>query len=119
MSRVNRLARSSGYRSFATDLDSNPANSPQVTYGQLRESIPEGTSTDAHQHRAHAPRVSRVRSALSSSPSRGGESDSESEYSEDEDRIMEDDEHHHDDGVVDHLDVIGLQSHISDLFLAH
>jgi hypothetical protein len=31
---------------------------------------------------------------------------------------MEDDEHHHDDGVVDHLDVIGLPSHISDLFLA-
>jgi hypothetical protein len=29
---------------------------------------------------------------------------------------MEDDEHHHDDGVVDHLDVIGPQLHISDLF---
>jgi hypothetical protein len=117
MSRVNRLARSSGYRSFATDLDSNPANSPPVNYAQLRESIPEGTSTDAHPHRAHAPRVSRVRSALSSSPSRGGESDSDSDSdSEDEDRIMEDDEHHHDDGVVDHLDVIGPQLHISDLF---
>ncbi len=117
ISRVNRLARRSSlsYRSFATDLDSNPADSPPATYGRsenvlLRETIPEGTSTDPavpHMDRAHPQRVSRVRSALSSSPSGSGR-DSDSEYdSEDEDAIMEDDEHHHDDHVVDHLDVIG------------
>jgi len=126
MSRVNRLARSSiSYRSFASDPESNPSDSPRVPYGRLdsapiSETIHEGTSTDAAgppPHRAHAQRVSRVRSALSSTPSRGGESDSESD-SEDEDRIMEDDEHHHDDDVVDHLDVIGSPSPIFCLFLA-
>ena len=119
MSRVNRLTRRSSvsYRSFATDLDSNLAGSPQATFGQLqdaplRETIPEGTSTDPaapHPHHVHSQRVSRVRSALSSSPSgshRDSDSDSDSD-SEDEDDTMEDDEHHHDDHVVDHLDVIG------------
>src|SRR6267154_163372 len=72
MSRVNRLARRSSvsYRSFAADLDSNPAESPQVTYGQmqdspLRETLLEGTSTNPavpHPHRLHPQRVSRVRS---------------------------------------------------------
>ena len=118
MSRVNRLTRRSSvsYRSFAADLDSNPADSPQVSYGQLyegpgclRETVLEGTSTDPavpHPHRPHPPRVSRVRSALSSSQSGSHrDSDSDSDYdSEDEDGIMEDDEHHHDDHVVDHLD---------------
>lgn len=121
MSRVNRLTRRSSvsYRSFAADLDSNPANSPQTAYGQLqdstlRETLLEGTSTDLavpHPHRTHPQRVSRVRSALSSSQSgshRDSDSDSESD-SEDEDGIMEDDEHHHDDHVVDHLDVIDPQ----------
>ena len=119
LSRVNRLTRRSSvsYRSFAADLDSNPADSPQVTYGQfqdspLRETLLEDTSTTPaipNPHRAHPQRVSRVRSALSSSPSGSRrDSDSDSEYdSEDEDGIMEDDEHHHDDHVVDHLDVIG------------
>ncbi len=115
MSRVNRMARRSSlsYRSFATDLDSNPADSPPATYGRsenvpLRETIHEGISTDPTvPHRAHPQRVSRVRSALSSSPSGSGrDSDSDSD-SEDEDGTMEDDEHHHDDHVVDHLDVIG------------
>jgi hypothetical protein len=119
ISRVNRLARRSSlsYRSFATDLDSNPVDSPPATYGQLqdpplRETIPEGTSTDpavSHPHRPHPQRVSRVRSAISSSPSashRDSDTDSDSD-SEDEDGTMEDDEHHHDDHVVDHLDVIG------------
>jgi hypothetical protein len=123
MSRVNYLTRRSSvsYRSFAADLDSNPADPPPVTYGQMQDSplreIPlERTPTDPaapHPHRAHPPRVSRVRSALSSTPSgsrqdsrRDSDSDSESD-SEDEDGIMEDDEHHHDDHVVDHLDVIG------------
>jgi hypothetical protein len=119
MSRVNILTRRSSvsYRSFAADLDSNPADSPQATYGQmqdspLRETLLEGTSTTPpvpHPHRAHPQRVSRVRSALSSTPSGSHrDSDSDSEYdSEDEDGIMEDDEQHHDDHVVDHLDVIG------------
>jgi len=129
MSRVNRLTRRSSvsYRSFATDLDSNPADSPQPTHGQLqdaplRETILEGTSTDPavpHPHRAHPQRVSRVRSALSSSPGgshRDSSSDSESD-SEDEDGTMEDDEHHHDDHVVDHLDVIGPPpSHVCPVF---
>jgi hypothetical protein len=124
MSRVNRLTRRSSvsYRSFAADLDSNPADSPQVTYGQLhdsplRETIPEGTSIDPavpHPHRAHPPRVSRVRSALSSSQGDSHrDSDSDSSVDSDEDGIMEDDEHHHDDHVVDHLDVIGPpRSHV-------
>lgn len=118
MSRVNRLARSSvSYRSFTTDLDSNPADSPPATYSQLQdvphpETILEGTPTAPavpHPHRAHPPRVSRVRSAISSSQGDSHrDSDSDSEYdSEDEDAIMEDDENHHDDHVVDHLDVIG------------
>ena len=119
MSRVNRLTRRSSvsYRSFAADLDSNPADSPRMTYGQfqdspIRETLLEGASTTpavTHPHRAHPQRVSRVRSALSSSQSDSHrDSDSDSEYdSEDEDGIMEDDEHHHDDHVVDHLDVIG------------
>lgn len=115
MSRVNRLARSSvSYRSFATDLDSNPADSPPATYGQLqgvtvREAIPEGTSTDpaVPPHRAHPQRVSRVRSALSSQSGSHPDSDDSESDSEDEDGFMEDDEHHHDDHVVDHLDVIG------------
>jgi hypothetical protein len=118
MSRVNRMARRSSlsYRSFATDLDSNPADSPPATYGRsenapLRETIHEGISTDPsapHPHRAHPQRVSRVRSALSSSPSRSGRDSEDSDSdSEDEDGTMEDDEHHHDDHVVDHLDVIG------------
>jgi hypothetical protein len=116
MSRVNHHTRSSfSYRSFATDLESNPADSP-ATYGQsqdvpLRETTPEGTSTDPavpHPHRPHPLRVSRVRSALSSPSGSHRDSDSDSESdSEDEDGTMEDDEHHHDDQVVDHLDVIG------------
>ena len=90
MSRVNRLTRRSSvsYRSFAADLDSNPVDSPPATYGQLqdsplRETILEGTPTDPavpHTHRSHPQRVSRVRSALSSSPSgshRDSDSDSE------------------------------------------
>jgi hypothetical protein len=80
------------------------------------ETIFEGTSADVvvpPPHRGHSHRVSRVRSALSSSPSRTGrESDSDSDSdSEDEERILEDDEYHHDDDVVDHLDVIGLSLH--------
>lgn len=117
-SRVNRLARSSiSYRSFSTDPDPNLSNSPPPTFARLnnvpQETVFEGTSADVvvpPPHRGHAPRVSRVRSALSSSPSRSGqESDSDSDS---EDEVMEDDEHHHDDDVVDHLDVIGLQAHI-------
>jgi hypothetical protein len=62
----------------------------------------------------HPQRVSRVRSALSSQSDSHRDSDSDSDDSEDEDGIMEDDEHHHDDHVVDHLDVIGLPpSHVS------
>lgn len=115
LSRVNRLARRSvSYRSFATDLDSNPADSPPATYGRsqdvpLRESIPEGTSTDPavpHPHHAHPQRVSRVRSAISSSPS-GSHRDSDSDSDSDDEDTMEDNEYHHDDHVVDHLDVIG------------
>jgi hypothetical protein len=119
MSRVNRHTRrnSVSYRSFGTDLESNPSESPQVAYGrsdtaQLRETLLEGASANAaapHTHRVHSQRVSRVRSALSSSPSSRDSDDSDSD-SEDEDRILEDDEYHHDDGVVDHLDVIGSQS---------
>ena len=117
MSRVNRHTRRSSisYRSFATDLESNPSDSPQVgrsDTAQLRETLLDGTSANAaapHTHRVHPQRVSRVRSALSSSPSSRDSDDSDSD-SEDEDRILEDDEYHHDDGVVDHLDVIGSQS---------
>lgn len=114
--RVNRLARTSvSYRSFATDLDSNIVESPPATYGQLQDAslrgaLLEGTSTDPavpHPHRAHPQRVSRVRSALSSQSGSHRDSDSDSSDSEDEDRILEDDENHHDDHVVDHLDVIG------------
>jgi hypothetical protein len=126
MSRVNRLVRSSstGFRSFTTDLDSNPTNSPPATFGRATNILPphetifEGTSADVvvpPPLRGHAQRVSRVRSALSSSPSRTGResfSDSESD-SDDEDRVMEDDERHHDDDVVDHLDVIGPPLHLS------
>jgi hypothetical protein len=109
MSRVNRLARTSvSYRSFAT-VDSNVVDSPG-TSGQLRDApILEGTSTDPavpQQHRAHPQRVSRVRSALSSQSGSHRDSDSDSD-SEDEDGTLEDDENHHDDDVVDHLDVIG------------
>jgi hypothetical protein len=127
MSRVNRLVRSSsiGFRSFTTDLDSNPTNSPPPTFGRATNILPphetifEGTSADVvvppplRGH--HAQRVSRVRSALSSSPSRTGhESSSDSDSDpDDEDRVMEDDERHHDDDVVDHLDVIGSPSHLS------
>lgn len=126
MSRVNRATRGSSvsYRSFAADLDSNPADSPLATYGQLQETpvrettIVEGTSTDpavSHPHRPH-PRpqgVSRVRSALSSQSNSHRDSDTDSDSdSEDEDGMMEDDEHHHDDHVVDHLDVIGRPSHV-------
>jgi hypothetical protein len=120
MSRVNRLTRRSSvsYRSFATDLDSNPADTPPATYGRsqdvpVRETILEGTSTDPavpppHRPHPHPQRVSRVRSALSSSSGSHRDSDSDSDSdSEDEDGTMEDDEHHHDDHVVDHLDVIG------------
>ena len=121
MSRVNRLTRRSSvsYRSFAADIDSNPADSPLATYGQLQDTpirettIVEDTSADpavSHPHRTH-PRpqgVSRVRSALSSQSNSHRDSDSDSDSdSEDEDGMMEDDEHHHDDHVVDHLDVIG------------
>jgi hypothetical protein len=116
MSRVNRHTRRSSlsYRSFATDLDSNPSDSPQVAYGrsdtaQLRETLLEGASENVAvppTHRVHPQRVSRVRSALSSSPSSRDSDDSDSD-SDDEDRILEDDDYHHDDGVVDHLDVIG------------
>jgi hypothetical protein len=120
-SRVNRLTRRSSvsYRSFAADLDSNPADSPSASYGQLQDTplrettIVEDTSTDpavSHPHRTH-PRpqgVSRVRSALSSQSNSHRDSDTDSDSdSEDEDGTMEDDEHHHDDQVVDHLDVIG------------
>jgi len=126
VSRVNRLVRSSsiGFRSFTTDLDSNPTNSPPPTFGRAtnilppQETIFEGTSADVivpPPLRGHAQRVSRVRSALSSSPSRTGhESDSDSDSdSDDEDRVMEDDERHHDDDVVEHLDVIGSPSRLS------
>jgi hypothetical protein len=124
LSRVNVLTRRSSvsYRSFAAELDSNPADSPSATYGQPQNvsTIREGTSTDPavpHPHRPHprAQGVSRVRSALSSSHSdshRDSDTDSDSD-SDDEDGIMEDDEHHHDDHVVDHLDVIGAPpSHV-------
>jgi hypothetical protein len=125
MSRVNRLARASSftYRSFTADEDSNMSNSPPSTVARL-SSIPplggtiyEGTSAEVvvpGPQRGHSHKMSVVQSALSSSPSRRGqESDSDSDYdSEDEDRIMEDDEHHHDDQVVDHLDVIGPWFHI-------
>jgi hypothetical protein len=102
-SRVNRPAHSSvSYRSFVGDLDSNLADAPSATFGQSTDpAVP-------HPHRAYPQRVSRVRSVLSSSPS-GSQRDSDSDWesdSEDEDSIM-DDEHHHDDHVVDHLDVIG------------
>ena len=120
-SRVNRVVRSGsvGYRPFSADLDSNLSNSPPATFGRLNnaahphETILEGTSADVivpPPQRGHVPRVSRVRSALSSSPSRTGRespSDDSDSDSDDEDHIMEDDEHHHDDDVVDHLDVIG------------
>ncbi|KAH9966070.1 hypothetical protein BC827DRAFT_1181854 [Russula dissimulans] len=120
-SRVNRVVRSSmSYRSFSTDPDSN---SPPPTFGRANlPPVPQGTifggaSADvvvpAPHHHGHAPRTSRVRSALSSSPSRSGpdsDSDSDSDLdSDDEDRVMEDNEHHHDDDVVDHLDVIDPQ----------
>ena len=117
-SRVNRVVRSGsiGYRSFSADVDSNLSNSPPPTIGRLNNIVPphdmilEGPSADVivpPPQRGHVPRVSRVRSALSSSPSRtGDDSDSDSD-SDDEDHVMEDDEHHHDDDVVDHLDVIG------------
>ena len=119
-SRVNRVVRrnSIGFRSFATDLDSNLSNSPPPTFSRAtnilppRETVFEGNSADVvvpPAQRGHVQRVSRVRSALSSSPSRSHESFSDSDSdSDDEDRIMEDDERHHDDDVVDHLDVIGL-----------
>jgi hypothetical protein len=125
VSRVNRLVRSSsiGFRSF--DLDSNPSGSPPPTFSRAtnvlpQETIFEGTSADVAVPpplHGHSQRVSRVRSALSSSPSRTGhesfaDSSSDSD-SDDEDRVMEDDEHHHDDDVVDHLDVIGKPSPIS------
>jgi len=124
-SRVNRLVRRSSmsYRSF-NDLDSNLSNSPPPTIGRMtniplpHETIYEGTSADVvvpPPHHGHVQRVSRVRSALSSSPSRTGREspeDSDSD-SDDEDRVMEDDVHHHDDDVVDHLDVIGPPSHTS------
>jgi len=121
-SRVNRVVRSGsiGYRPFSADLDSNLSNSPPPTFGRLNinivpppETILEGTSADVvvpPPQRGHVPRVSRVRSALSSSPSRTGRessSDDSDSDSDDEDHVMEDDEHHHDDDVVDHLDVIG------------
>jgi len=120
-SRVNRVVRSGsiGYRSFAADLDSNVSNSPPATIGRLNnlapphETIFEGPSADVvvpPPQRGHVPRVSRVRSALSSSPSRTGRespSDDSDSDSDDEDHVLEDDEHHHDDDVVDHLDVIG------------
>jgi hypothetical protein len=125
-SRVNRVVRSSmSYRSFSTDPDSN---SPPPTFGRANlPPVPQGTifggaSADvvvpAPHHHGHAPRTSRVRSALSSSPSRSGpDSDSDSDSdSDDEDRVMEDNEHHHDDDVVDHLDVIGLPSHVLSTF---
>ena len=121
-SRVNRVVRSGsiGYRPFSADLDSNLSNSPPPTFGRLNinivpppETTLEGTSADVvvpPPQRGHVPRVSRVRSALSSSPSRTGRessSDDSDSDSDDEDHVMEDDEHHHDDDVVDHLDVIG------------
>ena len=126
MGRVNRLARtgSFSYRSFsATDEDSNTSSSPPPPVPRLGNLPPpgptiyEGTSAEVvvpGPHPGHHHKSSRVQSAISSSPSRGGrESDSDSEYdSEDEDRVMADDEHHHDDDVVDHLDVIGPQSRI-------
>jgi hypothetical protein len=92
MNRVNRLARRSSvsYRSFATDLDSDLADSPPAT-----------------NDRRDIPRVSRVRSALSSD----SDLDLESEE-EDEDHIMEDGEYQHDDDVIDHLDVIGPPRHM-------
>ena len=126
--RVNRVVRSSmSYRSFSSDPDSNLSNTPPPTFGRAgnlplppHETIFEGNPADvvvpAPHHHGHGQRVSRVRSALSSSPSRAGpESDSDSEDldSDDENRIMEGDEHHHDDDVVDHLDVIGPPRHMS------
>jgi hypothetical protein len=120
-SRVNRHVRTSSfsYRSFTTDPDPNVSHSPAATFSRMSNLSPphETTYAGPHaevvvpgQHRGHT-RVSRVQSALSSSPSRGGpDSDSDSDVdSEDEERIMEDDDYHHDDDVVDHLDVIGLR----------
>ena len=72
MSRVNRLARrnSVNYRSFATDLDLNQADSQAVP----------------HPHRAYprGQRISRVRNALPSSPSAtyGSDRDSDSDSSD-------------------------------------
>jgi hypothetical protein len=116
-SRVNRRVPTS-YRSFITDPDLNVSHSPPAIFSRIRdlslqhETIYEGPHADVvvpGLSRGHAHRVSRVRSALSSSSSKGGpDSDSHSDIdSEDEDRIMEDNEYHHDDDVVDHLDVIG------------
>lgn len=120
-SRVNRHVRSSSfsYRSFTTDPDPNVSHSPAATFSRMSNLSPPHETTYAGPHaevvvpgphRGHAHRVSRVQSALSSSPSRAGpDSDSDSDIdSEDEERIMEDDDYHHDDDVVDHLDVIGL-----------
>ncbi|KAI0251281.1 hypothetical protein BJV78DRAFT_1282565 [Lactifluus subvellereus] len=121
MGRVNRLARASSfsYRSFSADEDSNISNSPPPAVARLGNIPPpgatiyEGTSAEVvvpGPPHGHSHKASRVQSALSSSPSRGGrESDSDSDYSDDEDRIMADDEYHHDDDVVDHLDVIDPQ----------
>lgn len=119
-SRVNRHVRSSSfsYRSFTTDPDPNVSHSPAATFSRMSNLSPPNETTYAGPHaevvvpgppRGHSHRVSRVQSALSSSPSRAGrDSDSDSDFdSEDEERIMEDDEYHHDDDVVDHLDVIG------------
>ena len=125
-SRVNRHVRSGSFsrRSVATDLDSNVANSPPATVSRLsnfpppNEIIYEGTSAEVvvpGPHHGHSHKASRVQSALSTSPSRTGpDSDTDSDIdSDDEDAIMEDDEYHHDDDVVDHLDVIGPHSRIN------
>ncbi|KAI0269105.1 hypothetical protein BC834DRAFT_1039699 [Gloeopeniophorella convolvens] len=104
MSRVNRHVRRSSlsFRSFATDPDSNisvtgspPANNARlVNVAPQHDTIYEGASTEVvvpGSHHNHVHRASRVQSALS----RGSH--------------LEDDERHHDDDVVDHLDVIDPQ----------
>lgn len=120
-SRVNRHVRTGSIsrRSFATDPG---AHSPPATFSRLsnipppHEVIYEGPSTEVvvpGPQRGHSHKTSRVQSALSSSPSRAGpDSDSDSDIDSEDEGIMEDDNYHHDDDVVDHLDVIGPHSRI-------
>ena len=59
MSRVNRHTRRSSisYRSFATDLESNPSDSPQVgrsNTAQLHKTLLDGTSANAAAPHTHS-----------------------------------------------------------------